>query len=94
MKCLLVECENEVKDTRWPGCSRAHTWLITQRKATMEAAFNAQKNREDMEWYNQCVDSNPKLNWAKPPRMDFTVEEAIAYGTKKNYETFMAELKR
>lgn len=79
-KCIIVECENMVTDTRWPGCSKSHTWLAKERANTMIQAFSANKSRLDLEWYNQCVERDPNANWAKPPRLDFTVEEAKAYG--------------
>jgi hypothetical protein len=81
MKCQLIgECQNEVKDSRWAGCCKDHTWRIKQRAITMQDAFSANKSNADMEWYNICRSRDSKSNWSKPPRLDFTVEEAVVYG--------------
>ena len=78
MKCIIVECENE-SFNKFPGCSKNHIWLAKQRAITIQDAFSATKSNLDIAWYEQCKAGRPELNWAKPPRMDFTVEEAKAY---------------
>lgn len=80
MKCIIKECESEASPG-WPCCSANHGYSLKKIRELLnsEDLFTANENIEDQKNYELLIKQNPKNNWMKPMRMEWTIADVEYY---------------